>query len=233
MITVRPSEERGHFKNGWLDSYHTFSFGSYYDPNYLQFGALRVINQDVVEADNGFDFHGHKDMEIFTYVLSGVLEHQDNMGNKEKIHPGDVQIMSAGTGVLHSEYNPSHNEKVELLQIWVMPNQYGIPPRYAQKAFSEEEKLNNFRLVISPNEENGSLKIFQKTWVWSSVFEKGIEKKFEIQHGQKLWLHVASGEIEVDGQKLKKGDGLGIDDQRSFKISGIASKSEFVMLELA
>ena len=232
MMTVRPSEQRGHFKNEWLDSYHTFSFGSYYDPKHLQFGALRVINQDVVDPNQGFDFHGHKDMEIFTYVLSGILEHKDSMGNKEKIKAGEVQIMSAGTGVLHSEYNPSPNEKVELLQIWVMPEQYGLTPRYAQKNFSETEKLNQFRLVISPDEENGSLKIFQQTWVWASIFEKGFEKTFTIQHGEKVWLHVANGEIEVDGQVLKKGDALKIEDQTALKIKGLASKSEFVMMEL-
>lgn len=233
MITVRPSEARGHFSNSWLDSYHTFSFGSYYDPEHIQFGALRVINQDVVAAKQGFDFHGHKDMEIFTYVLSGTLEHQDNMGNKEKINPGEVQIMSAGTGVLHSEYNPSDKEAVELLQIWVMPEQYGIKPRYAQKTFSESEKLNNFRLVISPDEKDGSLKIYQKTWVWGSTFEQGAEKSFPVVNGEKLWLHVATGEIEVDGQKLKKGDGLNASDVTALKIKGVAPKSEFIIIELA
>ncbi len=233
MMTVRPSQERGHFQNAWLDSYHTFSFGSYYDPEHLQFGALRVINQDIVDVEKGFDFHGHKDMEIFTYVLSGILEHQDNMGNKQQIRPGEVQIMSAGTGVLHSEYNPSKSDKVELLQIWVMPEQYGIKPRYAQKNFSEQEKLNNFKLVISPNEEEGSLKIYQQAWVWSSIFEKEIEKSFSVKNGEKLWLHVANGEIEVDGQKLIKGDGLGINDQTALKIKGLASRSEFIIMELA
>jgi redox-sensitive bicupin YhaK (pirin superfamily) len=233
MMTIRPSEQRGHFKNNWLDSYHTFSFGSYYDPKHMQFGALRVINQDVVSPNQGFDFHGHKDMEIFTYILSGVLEHQDSMGNKEQIHPGEVQIMSAGTGVLHSEYNPSAENPVELLQIWIMPEQYSLKPRYAQKNFSESEKLNQFKLVISPNEENGSLKIFQQAWVWSSIFTSGFEKSFSIQRGTKLWLQVANGEIEVDGRKLKKGDALGIEDQKSFNIKGIADKSEFLMLELA
>jgi quercetin 2,3-dioxygenase len=233
MMTIRSSEQRGHFKNNWLDSYHTFSFGSYYDPEHLQFGALRVINQDVIDAKQGFDFHGHKDMEIFTYVLSGSLEHQDSMGNKEQIRANEVQIMSAGTGVLHSEYNPSETQKVELLQIWVMPEQYGLTPRYAQKNFSREDKLNNFRLVISPSEENGSLKIYQQVWVWASVFEKDFEKSFSLQNGEKLWLHVANGEIQVDGHVLKKGDALKIEEQTALKIKGLASESEFVMMELA
>lgn len=129
-MMVRRSEERGRYQNSWLDSYHTFSFGSYYDPEHMQFGPLRVINQDVVAPSSGFDFHGHKDMEIFTYILRGELEHQDSMGHKERIRPGEVQIMSAGTGVLHSEYNPSAQDSVELLQIWVMPSQYGLTPRY-------------------------------------------------------------------------------------------------------
>lgn len=232
MITVRPSEARGHFSNSWLDSYHTFSFGSYYDPEHIQFGALRVINQDIVAGGQGFDFHGHKDMEIFTYVLSGTLQHEDSMGNKEKIKAGEVQIMSAGTGVLHSEINPSPNEAVELLQIWVMPEQYGLKPRYAQKFFSESEKLNNFKLVISPDEKDGSLKIFQKTWVWGSVFEQGTEKTFPVKNGNKLWLHVATGEIEVDGRKLKKGDGLNAKDVTALKVKGVAPKSEFIIMEL-
>lgn len=233
MMTLRPSQERGHFKNNWLDSYHTFSFGSYHDPEHMHFGSLRVINQDIVSPDKGFDFHGHKDMEIFTYIMSGTLEHQDSMGNKEQIKAGEVQIMSAGTGVMHSEYNPSNKDEVELLQIWVMPEQYGIKPRYAQKNFSDSEKLDNFKLVISPNEENGSLKIFQRTWVWSSIFNQGFEKSFTVLNGKKLWLHVASGEIEVDGQKLKKGDGLGVEDQTALLIKGIGLKSEFIMMELA
>lgn len=232
MLTVRASHERGHFKNEWLDSYHTFSFGSYYDPEHVHFGALRVINQDIVDAGKGFDFHGHKDMEIFTYVLSGILEHKDSMGNKEKITAGEIQIMSAGTGVLHSEYNPSDDKKVELLQIWVVPEQYGLTPRYAQKKFSDQEKLNNFKLIISPDEADGSLKIFQQAWVWSALFERDFEKSFSILHGEKLWLHVASGEIQVDGEKLKKGDGLQVTEQTALNIRGLAPKSEFILMEL-
>lgn len=231
-MTLRPAEQRGHFRNQWLDSYHTFSFGSYYDPEHLQFGALRVINHDTVEPSQGFDFHGHKDMEIFTYVLSGTLEHQDSMGNKEQIRKGEVQIMSAGTGILHSEYNASDSEKVEFLQIWIMPESYGIKPRYQQKEFSKQDKLNQFRLIISPNGEQKSLQMTQKTWVWASVFEKSFEKTFEVKNGSKVWLHVANGEIEVNGQSLKKGDGLRIEKQDSFLVKGIGSEAEFVMMEL-
>ena len=232
MMTVLKSNERGHFENSWLNSYHTFSFGSYYNPEHIQFGALRVINQDIIAGDSGFDFHPHKDMEIFTYVLSGELEHKDNMGNKEKIRPNEVQIMSAGTGVLHSEYNPSAKEAVELLQIWVVPEKYGIKPRYDQKKFTLEEKKNAFKLVISPEGTDGSLKIFQKAWVWGSVFTEGFEKKFEVKNGKDIWLHVANGEIEVNGKRLAKGDAISFEGQTNFNVKGIGHFSEFVTIEL-
>lgn len=233
MMNFRRSEERGHFKNNWLDSYHTFSFGSYYDPNHTQFGALRVINQDIVSPGQGFPFHGHKDMEIFTYILSGTLEHQDSMGNKEQIKAGEVQIMSAGTGVQHSEYNASSEELVELLQIWVIPEQVGIKPRYAQKLFSREEKLNQWRLIISPNEENASLKIYQQTWVWASILEQEKSMDFQLQNGKRAWLHVGLGEIEVGGQVLKKGDALSITQDDKLRIRGVEAISDLVLLELA
>jgi len=230
-MMLRRSEERGRYQNSWLDSYHTFSFGSYYDPEHMQFGPLRVINQDVVAPSSGFDFHGHKDMDIFTYILSGELEHQDSMGHKERIRPGEVQIMSAGTGVLHSEYNPSAKDSVELLQIWVMPAHFGLAPRYAQKTFSLEEKRNQFRLVISPNEHAGSLKIFQEAWVWASVFTKGYQADFELRHGNKAWLHVGRGEIEVNGQRLGKGDALAISEKEKLSVAGRSEDAEFLILE--
>lgn len=231
-MNIRRSEERGHYKNNWLDSYHTFSFGSYYDPNHIQFGSLRVINQDVVAPSSGFDFHGHKDMEIFTYILNGTLEHQDSMGNKEQIKAGEVQIMSAGTGVMHSEYNPSFQTPVELLQIWVMPEKHGIKPRYDQKLFDRAEKLNQWRLIISPDEEKGSLKIFQKTWVWASLLEKEKAMTFEMQKGQKSWLHVGSGEVEINGQTFKKGDGLAVSKGEILQLKGVEATSDLVLLEL-
>lgn len=232
MTTLRRSDERGHYRNSWLDSYHTFSFGSYYDPEHIHFGALRVINQDVVAAGSGFDFHGHKDMEIFTYVLSGELEHQDSMGNKEKIRPGEVQIMSAGTGVLHSEYNPSKIESVELLQIWIMPERFGIEPRYDQKLFSNEEKKNQFKLIISPDADQNSLKIVQQAWVWASIFEQGFEKSFSMKKGKRAWLHVGRGELVVNGQTLKKGDAIAIEGNDELSIKGSADESEFLIIEL-
>lgn len=233
MTTLRRSDERGHYRNSWLDSYHTFSFGSYYDPEHIHFGALRVINQDVVAAGSGFDFHGHKDMEIFTYVLSGELEHQDSMGHKEKIRAGEVQIMSAGTGVLHSEYNPSNRESVELLQIWIMPQKFGIEPRYDQKNFAREEKANQFRLIISPEGTQESLKIYQQAWVWASIFEQGFEKSFFLQNGKRAWLHVGRGELIVNGQTLTKGDAIAIEEGGQLNIKGSAEDSEFLIIELA
>lgn len=233
MMTLRKSNERGHYKNSWLDSYHTFSFGSYYDPEHIQFGALRVINQDIVAPSSGFDFHGHKDMEIFTYVLSGTLEHQDSMGHKEQIEPGEVQIMSAGRGVLHSEYNPSATDQVELLQIWVIPEVFGIEPRYDQRQFSTQEKKNNFKLVISPTAEGNSLKIYQQAWVWASIFEKDFEKFFSMSHGKRAWLHVGQGEVKINNDRiLKKGDAIALEKEDEIKIQGVADQSEFLILEL-
>jgi redox-sensitive bicupin YhaK (pirin superfamily) len=232
MLNIRRSKDRGHFKNDWLDSYHTFSFSSYYDPEFVQFGPLRVINQDIVNENSGFGMHGHQDMEIFTYILSGTLEHQDSMGNKKQIKAGEVQIMSAGTGVRHSEYNPSKNASVELLQIWVLPDQKGIKPRYAQKLFEPSEKLNQLRLVISPDESNGSLKIFQKTWVWASLVEKDKTFQYSIQHGSKTWLHVGNGKIQVNDETLLKGDAVAIEDDKPVKIMGLGEKSDLVLIEV-
>jgi quercetin 2,3-dioxygenase len=232
MLNLRKSEERGHFQNDWLDSYHTFSFGSYYDPDHIQFGALRVINQDVVSSSSGFPMHGHKDMEIFTYILSGTLEHQDSMGNKKQIRAGEVQIMSAGTGVMHSEYNPDVKNSVELLQIWVMPERHGITPRYDQKLFDRAEKLNQWRLIISPDQENKSLLINQKTWVWASLVENDETTFFTLRKGQRAWLHVGQGEVLVNGNKLTKGDALSVSSDQELKIQGLAKESDLVLIEL-
>jgi redox-sensitive bicupin YhaK (pirin superfamily) len=232
MLNLRKSEDRGHFKNDWLDSYHTFSFGSYYDPDFIQFGALRVINQDVVAADSGFPMHGHKDMEIFTYILRGTLEHQDSMGNKKKIHAGEVQIMSAGTGVMHSEYNPDSQNSVELLQIWVMPNKNGLTPRYDQKLFERSEKLNQWRLVISPTQENQSLLIHQKVWVWASLIQNKQSNSFNLKNGKRAWLHVGLGEVTVNGRKLVKGDALSLEADQALQIQGEAPESDLLLIEL-
>ena len=232
MLQLRKSEQRGRFQNEWLDSFHTFSFGSYYDPEFIQFGTIRVINQDIVAPDSGFGMHKHKDMEIFTYILSGVLEHKDSMGNKEQIKAGEVQIMSAGTGVMHSEYNPSKTESVELLQIWVLPGQLRIEPRYAQKLFDRNEKLNQLRLIISPDETNGSLKIIQKTWVYASLLEKNKEIQYQPQDGKKTWFHVGSGSVKVNDHVLNKGDSMAIMDGMKIQVTGQREISDLILIEV-
>lgn len=229
---LRKSNDRGHFKNSWLDSYHTFSFGTYYDPEFVQFGSLRVINQDIIAANSGFDLHSHKDMEIFTYVLDGALEHQDSTGHRKQIRRGDVQIMSAGKGIMHSEYNPSATESAEILQIWLLPEVYGLEPRYDQKHFSREQKKNKFKLIISPHAEDETLMIYQEAWVWASVFEKGFKDTFSLDQGVRAWLHVGNGEIEVNEKFLQKGDGMSISPKEQIHIKGIADSSEFLIIEL-
>jgi hypothetical protein len=180
MIAVRPSNERGHADHGWLNTYHTFSFADYYDPRFMNFRALRVINEDVVAPGQGFGMHPHQNMEIITYVLSGTLEHKDSLGNVGQIKPGDVQRMSAGRGVLHSEYNASKTEPVHLLQIWIMPEENGIKPSYEQKAFSKEERTGKLRLVASPEAEDGSVKINQDAKLFVSVLKPGQSVSYDL-----------------------------------------------------
>jgi redox-sensitive bicupin YhaK (pirin superfamily) len=233
MMIIRASEQRGHFKNEWLESAHTFSFGSYYDSDHLQFGPLRVINHDQVQPSSGFDFHAHRDMEIFTYMLKGVLVHQDSMKNRKEIRAAEVQVMSAGTGILHSEMNSSRTELAEFLQIWIFPQSYGLKPQYQQRTFSRQDKLNQFRLILSPEGDRGSLKIHQKAWVWASVLEKEVEREFVMEKGPLLWLQVASGEIEVENHRLKKGDGLRVENPSRLRIKGVSLESEFLLIEMS
>ncbi len=211
MLTVRKAEERGHANHGWLDTNHTFSFADYYDPRFMGFGALRVINDDVVGPGGGFPPHSHGDMEIITYVLKGGLQHKDSMGNGSIIKPGDVQRMSAGTGVTHSEYNASKNEPVHLLQIWILPERRGQPPGYEQKYFSEAEKSGRLRLVASPNGDEGSVRIQQDARMFASLLEAGQSVSHTFEKGRLGWLHVARGSAELNGTPLKAGDGVAIE----------------------
>ncbi|QLG88262.1 pirin family protein [Chitinibacter bivalviorum] len=206
MITLRKSDERGHANHGWLDSNFSFSFAEYYDPAHMHFGALRVINDDRIAAGMGFGMHPHQDMEIITYVLSGAIEHRDSMGNGSIIRPGNVQRMSAGTGVRHSEFNPSSSEETHLLQIWIMPNQKGIPPSYEEKIFAEAEKRGQLRLVASPNAEQGSVLIHQDVRLYVGLFDGDEALEQAIQMGRKLYVHIARGQVEVNGIALKAGD---------------------------
>ena len=220
MITVRKASERGHFDFGWLDTHHTFSFGDYYDPRFMGFRSLRVINEDFVHPSRGFPTHPHRDMEIITYILAGALAHKDSMGNGSVIRPGDVQRMSAGTGVRHSEANPSNAESVHLLQIWIMPAEYNIAPGYEQKFFAEEEKRGRLRLVASPDGRDGSVTIHQDASVYAAVLDAGQEVSHELAAGRGAWLQVARGAVELNGQALSQGDGAAVSEEGTLTITG-------------
>jgi redox-sensitive bicupin YhaK (pirin superfamily) len=231
MIQLRKSNERGHQDHGWLNSFHTFSFADYYDPKHMGFRALRVINEDYVAAGEGFPTHPHRDMEIITYILSGELAHKDSMGTGSVILPGDVQKMSAGSGVKHSEFNHSKKESVHLLQIWIMPDKEGIKPSYEQKNFSREEKLNRLRLVGSPDAREGSVSIQQDAELYVSILEKGKSLTHELSKSRFAWIQVARGEIEIGGKTLSQGDAAAISDETHITISG-REESEFLLFNL-
>jgi redox-sensitive bicupin YhaK (pirin superfamily) len=219
MITIRKSDERGHFDHGWLDTYHTFSFADYHDSNFMGFRSLRVINEDRVKPNVGFGRHGHRDMEIVTLVMSGQLAHQDSMGNGSVIRRGDVQRMTAGTGVLHSEMNPSADEPVHLFQIWILPERHGLTPGYEQKTVSDEQRRNQLKLVASRDGRDGSVTIHQDATLYSALLDDA-SVTHAFGDGRYGWLQVASGDVEVNGQKLVAGDGAAISSEREVKISG-------------
>jgi hypothetical protein len=218
MITIRRAEERGHFDHGWLNTYHTFSFADYYDPEFMGFRTLRVINEDRVQANTGFGTHAHRDMEIISYVLDGELAHHDSMGNGSIIRPGEVQRMSAGTGVTHSEKNPA-NELVHFYQIWILPERRGITPSYEQKRFDDDERRGKFRVVASPDGREGSVTIHQDVVLQTALINDG-PITYEFAPNRYGWLQVARGEVEVGGEKLATSDGLAISGERSLSISG-------------
>ncbi|HWN11434.1 MAG TPA: pirin family protein [Pyrinomonadaceae bacterium] len=232
MIKVRKANERGHFDFGWLDTYHTFSFGDYYDPSHMAFRSLRVINEDVVAPGRGFPRHGHRDMEIFTYILQGALQHRDSMGNGSVIRPGDVQRMSAGTGVTHSEANASSDEPVHLLQIWILPAQEGIEPDYEEKKFPTEDKRNRLRLIISPAGDDGAVKINQDARVYASVLDQHQEVVQQLERGRHAWVQVAAGSVAVNDIELNQGDGAAVSEESSLKIAA-RNQSEILLFDLA
>jgi redox-sensitive bicupin YhaK (pirin superfamily) len=232
MITIRKAEERGHFDFGWLNTYHSFSFGDYYDPRHEQFRALRVINEDFVAAGNGFPTHGHRDMEIVTYILQGALEHRDSMGTGSIIRRGDAQRMSAGTGVRHSETNPSADTPVHLLQIWILPAEQGIQPEYEEKKFSDDEKRNKLRLIVSPEGSAGSVRIHQDAKIYASLLDDGQEVVHTLENGRSAWLQVAAGSVSLNGVALKQGDGAAVSDESNLRIIALES-SEFLLFDLA
>ena len=231
MLTLHKSEERGYFEIDWLKSYHSFSFGEYYDPKHMNFRTLRVLNHDLIAPSSGFPLHAHRDMEIITYVLKGAVEHKDSLGNQEQILAGEVQVMSAGTGVRHSEYNPNAKEPLELLQIWVIPEKAGLEPSYQQKVFSRESKLNQWRLIAAKNPEGGVLKINQDVKLFASILEKDKTLQYDVGSNRGLWIQVATGEIEVNGKKLKGGDALTLEREERAQVKAI-SEAEFLLFDL-
>ena len=233
MITLRPADERGQADYGWLHTRYTFSFADYYDPKHMHFRSLRVINEDHVDPGHGFGTHPHRDMEIVTYVLEGALAHKDSMGTGSTIRPGEVQRMSAGTGVMHSEFNHSPSEEVHLLQIWLLPERKGIDPSYEQKEFPRESKLNRLRLVASPGGEDGSVTIHQDARLYASVLEEGKRVRHELGEGRYAWLQVARGEVSLNGAALKAGDGAAVERETALEITGKAPSSEFLLFDLA
>lgn len=221
MITIRRSEDRGHANHGWLQAKHTFSFAEYYDPAFMNFGVLRVLNQDRVEPARGFGTHGHKDMEIVTVVLQGVLEHKDSMGNGSQMRPGDVQLMSAGSGVTHSEFNASETEPLHLLQMWVIPAATGTRPRYEQKAFSEAERRGVLRLVVDSEGADGALTIGQDVRLFTGLFEQGDAAQVPIPADRAGWLHVAEGSVRLGEHELHAGDAAAITGESALTLHGV------------
>jgi redox-sensitive bicupin YhaK (pirin superfamily) len=230
MIKIRQSGERGYFDFGWLKTYHTFSFGDYHDPAHMGYRSLRVINEDWVAPAQGFPTHSHRDMEIVTYILQGMLEHKDSMGNTSRIKPGDVQRMSAGTGVTHSEFNALKDKDTHLLQIWIFPEKKGLTPGYEQKNYSDAEKKNAWKLVASPTGEADSVTIHQNARIFISAPDAGKKMDYAAASGRGVWLQVARGSADVNGRILKQGDGAAIEGE-AVKIEA-KEKSELVLFDL-
>jgi redox-sensitive bicupin YhaK (pirin superfamily) len=231
MIQIRKSEERGHANHGWLDTYFTFSFADYYDREHVQFRTLRVLNDDRIAAGAGFPEHPHRDMEIITYVLEGGLAHRDSMGNGSVIRPGDVQYMSAGTGVTHSEFNASRTEPAHLLQIWMLPEKKGLKPVYGQKNFDDSEKRGKLRLVASPDGREGSVTIRQDNELYATVLGKGESVRHELRPERHAYAQVARGSVKLNGKELQEGDGAAISDEKAVELTGMKD-AEVLLFDL-
>ncbi len=232
MIVTRPSDERGHAEHGWLDSYHSFSFADYFDPNFMGFRALRVINEDRVKPGTGFDTHGHRDMEIVTYVLSGELEHKDSLGNGSIIRPGEVQRMSAGTGILHSEFNPSAQDEVHLLQIWLLPERKGIAPGYEQKVFPIAANADRLCLVAARDGRDGALRIHQDVDLYAAHLSPGGRIAATLAPDRHAWVQVARGALSLNGLALVQGDGAAVSEETAIDIRS-PEGGEFLLFDLA
>jgi redox-sensitive bicupin YhaK (pirin superfamily) len=235
MIQIRRADARGHANHGWLDTHYSFSFANYYDPRFMGFRSLRVMNEDRIKPGYGFPAHPHRDMEIITYVLEGSLEHKDSMGTGSVIRAGEVQKMSAGSGVRHSEFNPSKNEPVHLYQIWIVPEKEGIVPMYEQKAIPSKEKQGSLRLVASPQggENNGAIKLYQDAEIYASELAAGETVERQLEKGRYAWLQVIRGAATLNGEQLKAGDGAAIAGEPRIEIAGKADKSEILLFDLA
>lgn len=232
MIILRPSNERGHFDFGWLDTHHSFSFGNYQDPAHEQFRALRVLNEDRVEPGQGFGAHGHRDMEILTWVLSGSLAHEDSTGGRHALPPGTAQRMTAGRGIRHSEFNGSDTEPVHFLQIWVLPERAGLAPGYEEKAFPAEARLNRFALLASRGGREGSLHWNQDVDLWTAVLEPGASLELALRPGRAAWVQVAGGSLDLDGVGMAAGDGAGVTEAPGLRLTG-KERAEVLVFDLA
>jgi len=232
MITVRPSQERGHASRGWLESYHTFSFAEYYDPAHMSFRSLRVINDDVIAGGGGFGLHPHRDMEIITYVTQGALEHRDSLGTGSVLQPGDVQRMSAGTGIRHSEFNHSQTDPLSLLQIWIEPERAGLPPSYEENTIPDEEKRGRLRLVASRDGRDGSLTIHQDAALYATLLEPGQAVQHILQPGRHAWVQVIRGVVTLNGQKLAAGDGAAVSNETELQLAA-SEAAELLLFDLA
>jgi hypothetical protein len=232
MIKVRRANERGHANYGWLDTYHTFSFNTYYDPQFMGFRSLRVINEDRVAAGEGFGTHGHANMEIITYVTEGALAHKDSTGGEETLRPHEVQRMTAGTGIRHSEFNPSETESTHLYQIWILPEKDGLTPGYEQTYFAPEEKKGKLRLVASRAGADGSVKINQDVSLYGSILASGEEVAHDLAENRHGWIQVVKGKLEINGETLNASDGAAISDERALKIKALENDTEFLLFDL-
>ncbi len=232
MITVRKAEERGHANHGWLDTYHTFSFSSYYNPEFMGFRSLRVINEDRVLAGRGFGTHGHRDMEIISYVVSGALAHKDSTGGEEILRPHEVQRMTAGSGIQHSEYNPLKDENVHFLQIWILPEKENLTPGYEQKLFAPEDKKGKLKLVASRAGTDGSVSINQDVALYASILDKDEQVSHELAENRHSWIQVIKGSLEINGKTLNVSDGAAISDEKLLEIKSLEDATEFLLFDL-
>jgi quercetin 2,3-dioxygenase len=233
MIQITKAKNRGHADYGWLNTYHTFSFNTYYNPEMMGFRSLRVINEDRVTADEGFGTHGHADMEILSYVVEGAIAHKDSTGGEEILRPHEWQRMTAGTGIRHSEYNPSKTEKLHFYQIWILPEKNGLEPGYEQKMFAPEEKSGKLKLVASGDSRDGSIKINQDVSVFDSLLKLGEEVSYELAENRHAWIQVVKGTLEINGETLNVSDGAGVSKERVLKIKAGKDDTEFLLFDLA